>query len=339
MQKKLFKKENRHNPLPANYNPFPRVMHRDVQHHYNIDCIILERGYIVTNEELVLLIQHCDNKKENLEMLYHQNHRMIVAIAKKYSGLFEFDDLMQEAYFGLSEAAHTYNPEGDTKFSTYATECIRYHLLNYLRDHGCSVKLSAKLQEKIRKLNKVIDDYIKKYAHEPSMKELAKIMNISIKQAEELSSYSNIANVKSLNELVSAENDLLELGDTIPDPFNQFDDADEKMQNEQLKKVLWPIVDGLSKQQSEVIRKRYINRETGQQIADSMGCTVGNVKTIEHHAMKELRKNHATKQLRPFLSDDKIFSISLQYSGYRRFIHTWTSAPEKAALLAEMMQR
>lgn len=292
----------------------------------------------MTNEELVLLIRHCDNKSEYLEELYSQNYGLISAIAKRYSGVYEMDDLMQESFIGLAEAAESYDPECGVKFSTYAVEGIRYHLLNYLRDHGCSVRLPAHLQEKTRKLNKAIDDYYKIHAHEPSKIELARMLKITQEQTEKLLAYRKLQTVKSLNEVISTDDDSIELADIIPDPVNQYENAEERMQHEQLKKVLWPIVDGLDKQQSEVIRKKYINCETGQQIADSMGCTVGNVRTIEYHAMKELRKNRVTKQLKPFFSDEKIYSLSLQYCGHRRFINTWTSAPEQAVLLAEQIQ-
>lgn len=292
----------------------------------------------MTNEELVLLSRHCDNKSEYLEELYCQNYGLISAIAKRYSGVYELDDLMQESFLGLAEAVESYDPEGGAKFSTYATECIKFHLLNYLRDHGCSVRLPAHLQEKTRKLNKVIDDYYKVHAHEPSKTELAKMLMITQKQTEKLLAYRKLQTVKSLNEVISTDDDSIELADVLPDPVNQYEDADERMQHEQLKKVLWTIVDGLEKKQSEVIRKKYVDCKSGQQIADSMGCTVGNVRTIEHHAMRELRKNRVTKQLRPFFSDEKIYSLSLQYCGHRRFINTWTSAPEQAVLLAEKIQ-
>lgn len=292
----------------------------------------------MTNEELVLLIQHCDNKKEYFEQLYTQNHRLIVTIAKKYFEFAEMDDMMQESFLGLTEAAESYDPECGAKFSTYAVECIRYHLLNYLRDHGCSVRIPAYLQEKTRKLNKAIDDYYKLNAHEPSKKELAKLLQTPQDQIEKLLVYRQLLNVKSLNEAISADDDSIELADVLPDPVNQYEDADERMQHEQLKRVLWTIVDGLDKKQSEVIRKKYVDCKSGQQIADSMGCTVGNVRTIEYYAMRELRKNRVTKQLRPFFSDEKIYSLSLQYCGHRRFINTWTSAPEQAVLLAEKIQ-
>ena len=289
----------------------------------------------MTNEELVLLIQHTDCKKEHLETLYNQNRGIIAEIASRYTQFFELDDLMQEGSIGLIEAADSYNPEMGVKFVSYAAGCIRYHLLNYLRDHGYIVSFPAHLIEKVRKMNRLIDDYYKQYAHEPSIWELSDLLKITPQQARQLLSDSKKLQIKSINEVISAEDDSLELGDTIADPENQYEDIDDRIQHEQLKEVLWDIVDSLGADQAKVMHMRYEGNKTGKEIAASMGVTLGNVRSIEDRAMRELRKNRNTRKLRPFFPEDKIYSLSLQYCGSRRFINTWTSAPEQAILLAE----
>lgn len=291
----------------------------------------------MTNEELVLLIQRSDNKKEYLEELYGQNYRLIATIAKKYSGVYELDDLMQESYIGLTEAVESYNPEGGFKFFTYASECIRYHLLNYLRDHGCSVRIPAHLQEKTRKLNKAIDDYYKLNAHEPSKKELAKILQIPQDQIEKLLIYRQLQSVKSLNEVISTADDSIELADAIPDPVNQYEESDDKIQHEQLKEVLWPIVNSLEPIQAETIKARYKEGLTLEETAVKFNFSITKVRNTESKAFRKLRLSKNTRLLRPFLSDERIYSISL-HGGYQSYINTWTSAPEQAILLAERVQ-
>ena len=71
----------------------------------------------MTNEELVLLSRYCDNKSEYLEELYSQNYGLISAIAKRYSGVYELDDLMQESFLGLAEAVESYDPEGGASWN------------------------------------------------------------------------------------------------------------------------------------------------------------------------------------------------------------------------------
>lgn len=292
----------------------------------------------MTNEELVFLIRHCDNKKEYFETLYNQNYGLIFDIAKHYAGVYDLDDLMQESFFGLAEAVDTYDSEMGYRFSSYATVCIRYHLLNYLRDHGCSVRIPAHLQGKTKKLNKAIDDYYKVYAKRPSSMELAKSLNMSIEQVEQLLSVAQLLRVKSLNERISADDDITELEDTIPDPVNQYENIENRIQNEQLKKVLWGIVDGLEPIQAETIRARYESGMTLVETAEKLNASVTKVRSAEDKAFRKLRLSKNRSKLKQFLSDENIYSISIQYGGYHRYMNTWTSAPEKAVLLAESIQ-
>lgn len=292
----------------------------------------------MTNEELVFLIRHCDNTKEYFETLYNQNYGLIFDIAKHYAGVCDLDDLMQESFFGLAEAVDTYDSEMGYRFSSYATVCIRYHLLNYLRDHGCSVRIPAHLQQKTKKLNKAIDDYYKVYAKRPSSMELAKSLNMSIEQVEQLLSAAQLLRVKSLNERISADDDITELEDTIPDPVNQYENIENRIQNEQLKKVLWGIVDGLEPIQAETIRARYESGLTLVETAKKLNASVTKVRSAEDKAFRKLRLSKNRSKLKQFLSDENIYSISIQYGGYHRYMNSWTSAPEQAVLLAERLR-
>lgn len=293
---------------------------------------------ILTNEELVLLIRHCDNRKEYFEALYNQNYGLIRDTAKRYAGVYDLEDLMQESYIGLVDAVESFDSEAGYKFASFMTVCIRYHLLNYLRDHGYSVRLPAHLQEKTRKLNKVIEDFYKNNAHKPSNTELAKILNMTPEQVEQLLSAAQLLKIKSLNVKISDEDDTTELSDTVPDPVNQYEDAEDRIQHEQLKEVLWGIVDGLEPIQAEVIKNRYQEGLTLVETAERLNVSKDKVRSTEDKAFRKLRLSKNRCKLQPFLSDEKIYSLSLQFGGYHRYINTWTSAPEKAVLLAERLQ-
>jgi RNA polymerase sigma-70 factor (sigma-E family) len=53
--------------------------------------------------------------------------------------------------------------------------------------------------------------------------------------------------------------------------------------------VLWPHVTSLPPRQRAVIVLRYYEDLSEQQIADTLGCSRGNVKSTAHHALKALR--------------------------------------------------
>ena len=98
----------------------------------------------MSNEDLVLMIQGNEDKARHLGELYEQNRGAIAIIAKRYSEYAEIEDLMQESFFGLSEAAARWDPGAGANFLTYAGYWIRAAIINYLRKREpAAVSLSA----------------------------------------------------------------------------------------------------------------------------------------------------------------------------------------------------
>ena len=59
----------------------------------------------MTNEELITVIQNGDPEHTAAAALYSQYRGLIYKICEKYQPYAEIDDLMQEAYFALMDAA------------------------------------------------------------------------------------------------------------------------------------------------------------------------------------------------------------------------------------------
>ncbi len=72
-----------------------------------------------------------DNKAK--EKLISHNLRLVVHVAKKYSGTAESDDLISVGSIGLIKAVNTYEFDKNTQFSTYAARCIENEILMLLR--------------------------------------------------------------------------------------------------------------------------------------------------------------------------------------------------------------
>ena len=69
------------------------------------------------------------------ETLVTNNLRLAGFVARRYlNSRNEYDDLVQNAYIGLINAARTFNPDKGFAFSTYATMCIRNEICLYLRN-------------------------------------------------------------------------------------------------------------------------------------------------------------------------------------------------------------
>ncbi len=289
----------------------------------------------MTNEEIVLLYQHSDNKKYYSELLYNQNKKMIYKIAKRYIGYAEIDDLMQEGFIALLDGADKWKEDEGVLFTTYVYKAITSHLRLYI-DTNCNVvRIPSHQKARILKMKKVIDSYIKESGSSPGIKELSKLLNLSREDTEQLLSDALFLDVQSTNEVLKDNDNLATLEDTIPDSFNQYEALEDSMENERLKNVLWGIVDKLPPAERQIIHERYENNLSSNSICDVMGITEQSLKNAEARAFRELRKHSNKAKLKPFFNESKLYSISIKYAGYGYFKNTWTSSPEMAVLMCE----
>lgn len=65
-----------------------------------------------------------------------KNRKLIHAIIKPYRGLDAYDDLYQEAALGFFKGIQTYNPNRNSKLTTYAFACGKNQVKMYLRKAG-----------------------------------------------------------------------------------------------------------------------------------------------------------------------------------------------------------
>lgn len=292
----------------------------------------------MTNEELVILIQQGSNTKEYMTELYNQNKALLAKICRKYANYAEVEDLMQESYFGLCNAAAAWDPSKGTAFSTLAYYHVVSAVQHYIEDYSAVVRIPSHLRADIIKLKRVQDDYYKTHGKHPTTADLARAMRLPE------SKIMSILNGVLASEPTSIDNPISEdglcIGDTLRDPRNGIEAVEKAIERQQLQSLLWGIIDGLEPDQSRLLHEKYEHGLTEAQTAERMGTTPGKCKNIEAKAMRVLRTAHNKKRLLEFYTpNDRAYSIGLRYSSFHYFMNTWTSAPERAALLAEQRQR
>ena len=285
-----------------------------------------------SNEAIVARYQaESDKTVKNalIGTLYQRNIGLIKKIASKYAAYVDFDDLVQEGFFGLKIAADMYDADQGIVFSSYATIWLKQSMRRYIENCGSSVRFPVNAQHNIYKLGKIITWYKMEFNREPSDMELCAILGVSKEVLKKLKLDQIKFKIRSLDEPLSGEEDTsYTLGDTIKDSTDQMDDIIEIEYNEKLAMVLWDEVNAiLSPQEENIIIKRFKDNMTLDQVGSKMGITAEGVRQHQAHAMRKLRQSKIIKQYR-----EDIISHAYTGTGLRNYLYSGTSATERAAI-------
>ena len=289
----------------------------------------------MTNEQLAARIRSGENVGNNMAALYDQVKDFIHAMAYKYHGQGELEDLEQEGFLALYDAIDHYEADQGVKFLTYASHWIRQRMQKYIQNTGSPLRLSAGRQEAIRKYRKFCTEFQAEQGCKPTEAELCRSLWLTLEQLREIQYDACMTAVKSLDAPIKGaegeeDTTLGELAASATDPCEEVLD---RLEQEALCSVLWQCVDSLPGKQPDVIRSRYKDNMTMKQCGQFCGISEAEARKQQIKALRSLRSGENAKKLRPFLPADAwIYSGALIGNGVERFNHTWTSSTERIAL-------
>lgn len=151
------------------------------------------------NEEIELGRRIQRGDAEALSKLVVSNLRLVISIARSYSGQgLDLDDLVQEGNVGLIQAARKFDPSLGYKFSTYATWWVRQAVARAVANKGRAIRLPVHLRASIQKIRATAKLYHQRLGRFPSREEIAEKTGIPVSEVERLLA-SNL-NMLSLDE-------------------------------------------------------------------------------------------------------------------------------------------
>lgn len=289
----------------------------------------------MTNEQLVARIRAGENVGENMAQLYEQMKRFIHTVAWKYRDSGMVEDLEQEGFLALYDAVDGYDEAQGVRFLTYAEYWIRQRISRYLQVNGSSLRLPVHCQEKLQRYKRLCSSFQLERGREPSEREIARLMGLTLEQVREIKGNACMARVGSLDAPVKGLDggEDITMGDLVPAEEDLEGDAVDRIEQEQLCAVLWECVDSLPGRQPAVIRQRYQGGMSLRAIGEAHGTTPEAVRQIHAKALRELRATRYSNRLRPFLPEsEQIYSIELHGNGVGKFNRTWASSTERAVL-------
>jgi len=244
----------------------------------------------MTNEELVLQIQAGINRKNNLEQLYEQNLPLIRMIVKPYTRVFEEDDLMQEAFIGLMDAADRWDADKGYLFMSYAPWCIKTVIYRQYNSGYKEKRIPEFMVHRIKQYRQFIKDYEQQYGEKPSKETINHYLGIDTGQYDLMINTIAEAEIVSIHESIG---DDLTLEDTI---IAQCD-CEMEVVDACMKDSLWDQVDKLPSLESDLLHLKFQEERSEQEIADLKNINLNAVKAAQQRAYRRLRNRTMVRRI------------------------------------------
>jgi RNA polymerase sigma factor (sigma-70 family) len=231
-----------------------------------------------------------DNDPYARDQLIRSNLRLVVNIAKKFSGRgMTLGDLIEEGNLGLLRAVDTFDPEHGVRFSTYSAWWIKQSIKRAILNNSQPIHIPTYMVELINQWRQTYAEMESKLCRTVSLEEMAGAMKVPIRKA------------RAIQEIVSIVDAGFQYDST--DPNAGLDEAieDDRIStpeeslgsNEELGKAL-ELLDEIEPRQAEVLRLRFgldgRKALTLKQIGRKLGLTRERVRQLQKDALAQLNE-------------------------------------------------
>ncbi len=259
-------------------------------------------GLVNPDEEAELARKIREGDDAALETLIKANLRFVVSVSKQYQnqGL-SLPDLINEGNIGLIKAAKRFDETRGFKFISYAVWWILQSILQALAEQARIVRLPLNKIGSINKINRVFTDLEQKFEREPTIPELAQILELAPKDIKE--AIRNTGRHVSMDAPISNGDEDTNLYDVLlsqdsPSP-------DKELITDSLRREIERVLNTLSFREADILRLYFglkgFHSHTLDEIGEKFSLTRERVRQIKEKAIRRLKGTTRCKILKSYL--------------------------------------
>ncbi|MFJ7175883.1 RNA polymerase sigma factor SigF [Streptomyces massasporeus] len=198
----------------------------------------------------------------------------------------DMDDIVQTGMIGLIKAIDRFELSREVEFTSFALPYIVGEIKRFFRDTTWAVHVPRRLQELRVELAKAREELASRLDREPTVAELATLMNISEREVVEGQIAANGYNSSSLDAALTGDGP--EGGEAVLADFIGVEEDGLRLVEDF--HSLAPLMAELSERDRQIIHMRFVEEATQAEIGEQLGCSQMHVSRLIKRIITRLRE-------------------------------------------------
>ncbi|MBW4828708.1 MAG: FliA/WhiG family RNA polymerase sigma factor [Clostridiaceae bacterium] len=237
----------------------------------------------MTTEELWKKYKKTNDKKIKEQLIIEYIPLVKIVAGRMYNfygSKIDFEDLIGYGILGLIDSIERFDLSKNIKFETYAQIRIKGTIIDNIRKLDW---IPRSLRKKSKDIQNAMLELENKLGHYPTNKELAKHMNMSINEIEDLLSDISTFNVISLEDTLKGKN---EGGIYVK---SREDGPEDIVEKKEVKEILVKAIENLPDKEQLVISLYYYDELTYKEIGHILELSESRISQIHSKSILKIK--------------------------------------------------